>query len=83
MRFTNLITYKPGFQFTSPVEEFPVEKWNTMISVMLTAPFILTKNFLPDMKKKGITSREAEQGGGGGGGHMPPEITNIQICPFL
>ncbi len=38
----------------SPVEDFPVEKWDGLIGVMLTAPFLFIKHLLPDMKKKGI-----------------------------
>ena len=40
-------------QFTSPVEDFPLDKWNEMIQGMLTVPFVLTKHFLPAMKTKG------------------------------
>ena len=40
-------------QYTSPVEDFPLDKWNEMIQGMLTVPFVLTKHFLPAMKTKG------------------------------
>ena len=36
------------------MEDYPDEKWDEMLAVMLTAPFHLTKRFLPAMKKKGI-----------------------------
>ena len=42
-----------GFQHVSPIEDFPEEKWNAMISVMLTAPFLLTKAVWPYMKAQG------------------------------
>jgi len=42
-----------GFQHVSPIDEFPEEKWHTMIAVMLTAPFILTKAVWPLMKQQG------------------------------
>ena len=40
-----------GFQHVSPLEDFPEETWNQMISVMLTAPFLLTRYAWPSMKK--------------------------------
>lgn len=42
-----------GFQHVSPIEGFPEDKWNAMISVMLTAPFLLTKAVWPYMKAQG------------------------------
>ena len=36
------------------MEDYPDDKWDEMLAVMLTAPFHLTKRFLPAMKKKGI-----------------------------
>jgi len=42
-----------GFQHVSPIEDFPEEKWNAMISVMLTAPFLLIKAVWPFMKAQG------------------------------
>jgi 3-hydroxybutyrate dehydrogenase len=40
-----------GLQFMSPVEEFPVEKWNQLISIMLTGTFLCSKTLIPSMKK--------------------------------
>lgn len=42
-----------GIQHVCPVEDFPEEKWNFMIALMLTAPFLLTKYSWPYMKKNG------------------------------
>lgn len=42
-----------GLQFLSPVEEFPLEKWNQLISIMLTGTFLCSKTFIPGMKKNG------------------------------
>ncbi|BAW01085.1 3-hydroxybutyrate dehydrogenase [Thermus thermophilus] len=36
-----------------PVEEFPLEVWQRMLQVMLTAPFQLTQALLPGMKRRG------------------------------
>lgn len=42
-----------GFQHVSPIEDFPEDKWNAMIGVLLTAPFLLTKAVWPFMKAQG------------------------------
>lgn len=41
-----------GFQHVSPLEDFPEEKWDQLIRVMLTAPFLLTRYAWPHMKKQ-------------------------------
>ncbi|BBH21733.1 3-hydroxybutyrate dehydrogenase [Paenibacillus baekrokdamisoli] len=43
-----------GLQHVSPIEEFPTEKFEFMIKIMLTAPFIAIKNVLPIMKEQGF-----------------------------
>jgi 3-hydroxybutyrate dehydrogenase len=42
-----------GLQFLSPVEEFPIEKWNQLISILLTGTFLCSKHLIPSMKKNG------------------------------
>ena len=42
-----------GLQFMSPVEEFPLDKWNQLISIMLTGSFLCSKTMIPTMKKNG------------------------------
>lgn len=42
-----------GIQTVSPIENFPEDKWDFMISLMLTAPFLLTKYVWPSMKEQG------------------------------
>jgi 3-hydroxybutyrate dehydrogenase len=42
-----------GLQFLSPVDEFPIEKWNQLISIMLTGTFLCSKTVIPAMKKNG------------------------------
>lgn len=37
----------------APVDEMPLEKWNDLMQVNLTAPFMLSKHVVPAMKKKG------------------------------
>lgn len=41
-----------GLQHVSPIEEFPTEKFELMIKIMLTAPFIAMKHVLPIMKEQ-------------------------------
>jgi 3-hydroxybutyrate dehydrogenase len=40
-----------GLQSMSPIDEFPLEKWNQLIGVMLTGTFICTKTVLPGMRR--------------------------------
>ncbi|KTR27613.1 3-hydroxybutyrate dehydrogenase [Exiguobacterium indicum] len=42
-----------GLQHVSPIEEFPTEKFELMIKIMLTAPFIATKHAFSIMKEQG------------------------------
>lgn len=40
-----------GIQTVSPIEEFPEDRWDFMMSLMLTAPFLLTKYVWSSMKE--------------------------------
>ncbi|MET4654676.1 3-hydroxybutyrate dehydrogenase [Exiguobacterium sp. PvP048] len=42
-----------GLQHVSPIEDFPTEKFELMIKIMLTAPFIAIKHAFPLMKEQG------------------------------
>lgn len=42
-----------GLQHVCPIQDFPEEKWDSMLNIMLTAPFILTKYVWPSMKQNG------------------------------
>ena len=42
-----------GIQNVSSIEDFPEDKWDFMISLMLTAPFLLTKYVWGSMKAQG------------------------------
>ena len=48
----HILVNNAGFQHVAPLEEFPEEKWDTMISLMLSAPFLLTRYCWPAMKKQ-------------------------------
>ncbi|MDQ0413068.1 3-hydroxybutyrate dehydrogenase [Mesobacillus stamsii] len=43
-----------GLQYVSMIEDFPTEKFELLIKVMLTAPFVTLKHVLPVMKKQGF-----------------------------
>lgn len=43
-----------GLQYVSMIEDFPTEKFELLIKVMLTAPFVALKHVLPVMKKQGF-----------------------------
>jgi len=49
----DILVNNAGIQHVAPIEEFPEEKWNLILSLMLTAPFLLTKYVWPGMKKNG------------------------------
>ncbi len=48
----DVLVNNAGIQFVSPVEDFPEQKWNDIISINLTAAFILTKAVWPSMKNQ-------------------------------
>lgn len=49
----DVLVNNAGIQHVSPVEDFPEDKWDFMIRLMLTAPFLLTKYAWPHMKAAG------------------------------
>ncbi len=49
----DVLVNNAGIQHVSPVENFPEDKWDFIISLMLTAPFLLTRYAWPYMKASG------------------------------
>lgn len=49
----DILVNNAGLQYVSPIEEFPTEKFELLIKVMLTAPFVGIKHAFPLMKEKG------------------------------
>jgi 3-hydroxybutyrate dehydrogenase len=45
----DILVNNAGLQHVSPVEDFDAERWNLILAVMLTAPFLLTKALIPGM----------------------------------
>ena len=43
----DILVNNAGIQHVSPVDEFPVEKWDLIQSLMLKSPFLLIKAALP------------------------------------
>jgi 3-hydroxybutyrate dehydrogenase len=42
-----------GFQHIAPVEEFPEDRWDAMIAVLLTSPFLLARGAWPALRESG------------------------------
>jgi 3-hydroxybutyrate dehydrogenase len=49
----DVLVNNAGIQYTSPIEDFPSDKWNLIMNLMLSAPFFTTKAALPSMQSKG------------------------------
>jgi len=49
----DILVNNAGMQFVSPITEFPVDKWNAIIALNLTAVFHTTRLALPTMRAKG------------------------------
>ena len=46
----DVVVANAGIQHVSPIEEFPVEKWNTIVALLLTSPFLLARYSWPALK---------------------------------
>ncbi len=49
----DILVNNAGIQFVSPVEDFPVEKWDAIIAINLSSSFHTIRAALPAMKAKG------------------------------
>jgi 3-hydroxybutyrate dehydrogenase len=49
----HVLVNNAGIQYVSPLENFPPERWGYLIDVMLKGPALLTRVFLPGMRKAG------------------------------
>jgi 3-hydroxybutyrate dehydrogenase len=50
----DLLINNAGIQHVAPVDEFPLDKWNAILAINLSAAFHTTRLALPAMKKKGF-----------------------------
>ena len=48
----DILVNNAGIQFVAPVDEFPVDKWNAIIAINLSASFHTVRLALPPMKAK-------------------------------
>jgi 3-hydroxybutyrate dehydrogenase len=48
----DILVNNAGLQFVSPLEEFPTEKFELLLRVMLVGPFMATKQVFPIMKRE-------------------------------
>ena len=49
----DIIVNNAGIQFVSPIEEFPLEKWDAVIATNMSSVFYATRKALPLMRKNG------------------------------
>jgi 3-hydroxybutyrate dehydrogenase len=49
----DILVNNAGIQHVAPIDEFPVDKWNAILGINLTASFHTVRLVLPAMKKKG------------------------------
>ncbi|MBV6413329.1 MAG: 3-hydroxybutyrate dehydrogenase [Xanthomonadales bacterium] len=48
----DVLVNNAGIQHVSPVEEFPLEKWNDILAINLSAAFLATRAVVPAMKAR-------------------------------
>lgn len=48
----DILLNNAGLQHVSPIEDFPAEKFELIMALMLAAPFYLTQAVLPHMKQQ-------------------------------
>jgi 3-hydroxybutyrate dehydrogenase len=49
----DVIVANAGLQHVAPIEEFPEDKWDALIAIMLTSPFLLARYGWPALKASG------------------------------
>lgn len=53
-RGPDLLVNNAGLQYVAPLEEFPRERWEHLVAVMLTGAAMLTRAVLPGMRGRGF-----------------------------
>jgi 3-hydroxybutyrate dehydrogenase len=48
----DVLVNNAGIQFVAPLDQFPVEKWDAILSINLSSAFHTTRLALPEMRKK-------------------------------
>jgi 3-hydroxybutyrate dehydrogenase len=49
----DVIVPNAGVQHVAPIDEFPEERWDTIVALMLTSPFLLAKYAWPSLRESG------------------------------
>jgi 3-hydroxybutyrate dehydrogenase len=49
----DIVVANAGVQHVAPIDEFPVERWQTIIALMLTSPFLLARHAWPALREAG------------------------------
>jgi 3-hydroxybutyrate dehydrogenase len=49
----DILVNNAGLQHVNPIESFELDKWDRLLAVMLTAPFLLTRALIPGMYERG------------------------------
>lgn len=49
----DVVVPNAGVQHVAPIEEFPGERWDTIIALLLTSPFVLAKHAWPSLRNSG------------------------------
>jgi 3-hydroxybutyrate dehydrogenase len=49
----DLVVPNAGVQHVAPIEEFPLERWETIVALLLTSPFALAKHAWPALRDSG------------------------------
>jgi 3-hydroxybutyrate dehydrogenase len=53
MGTVDIVVNNAGIQFVSPVDDFPIEKWDAIVGINLSAGFHMVRAAVPLMKKQG------------------------------
>jgi 3-hydroxybutyrate dehydrogenase len=50
----DVVVANAGVQHVAPIEEFPLERWDTIVGLLLTSPFLLAKHAWPALRDSPI-----------------------------
>jgi 3-hydroxybutyrate dehydrogenase len=49
----DVVVANAGVQHVAPIHEFPLERWETLVALLLTSPFLLAKHAWPALRDSG------------------------------
>jgi 3-hydroxybutyrate dehydrogenase len=49
----DIVVANAGIQHVAPIEEFPLERWDAIIALLLTSPFLLAQHAWPALRRSG------------------------------